>query len=138
MRKQKYRLAKKLEKNNLTTLDTHLSYKTPQALGKAISRVSQKLPSSPRKKTAVIKVLAKRAGVIPAEKSKKKSASCISEETTKFVKGFYTRSDIGLHHARYEESIDYIYGKRVLKGVIESTTLQCFSETHTIFAVTSQ
>ena len=93
-RKQKYRLAKKLEKNNLTTLDTHLSYKTPQALGKAISRVSQKLPNSPRKKTAVIKVLAKRAGVFPAEKSKKKSASCISEETIKFVKHFYTRSDI--------------------------------------------
>ena len=94
MRKQKYRLAKKLEKNNFTTLDTHLSYKTPQALGKAISRVSQKLPSSPRKKTVVIKVLAKRAGVIPAEKSKKKSASCISEETIKFVKDFYTHSDI--------------------------------------------
>ena len=94
LRKQKYRLAKKLEKNNLTTLDTHLSYKTPQALGKAISRVSQKLPSSPRKKTAVIKVLAKRAGVFPAEKSKKKSTSCISEEITKFVKDFYTCSDI--------------------------------------------
>ena len=63
-------------------------------MGKAISRVSQKLPSSPRKKTTVIKVLAKHAGVIPPEKSKNKSAGCISEETTKFVKDFYTCSDI--------------------------------------------
>ena len=78
----------------MTTLDTHLSYKTQQALGKAISRVSQKLPSSTRKKTTVIKVLAKWAGVISTEESKKKSASCISEETIKFVKDFYTCSDI--------------------------------------------
>ena len=29
LRKQKYRLAKKQEKNNLATLDTYLSYQTP-------------------------------------------------------------------------------------------------------------
>ena len=47
------------------------------------------------KNPAVIKALAKQAGVlIPAEKSKKKSANCISEETVQFVKDFYTRSDI--------------------------------------------
>ena len=49
LKKQKYRLTKKLEKNYLTTLDTHLSYKTPQTSGKAISRASRKLPNSPRK-----------------------------------------------------------------------------------------
>ena len=42
----------------------------------------------------MIKALAKQAGVIPAEKSKKKSASCISEETIKFVEDFYTLADI--------------------------------------------
>ena len=42
----------------------------------------------------MIKALAKQAGVLPAEKSKKKSANCISEETMQFVKDFYTRSDI--------------------------------------------
>ena len=65
----------------MTILDTSLSYQTPQACRKAISRVSRKLPNSPRKKTAVVKALAKQAGVLPAEKSKKKSANCISEET---------------------------------------------------------
>ena len=42
----------------------------------------------------MIKALAKQAGVIPAEKSKNKSASCISEETIKFVEDFYTLADI--------------------------------------------
>ena len=50
LKKQKHRLAKKQEKNNLRTLDTDLSYQTPPAFGKAISRVSRKLPNSPRKK----------------------------------------------------------------------------------------
>ena len=42
----------------------------------------------------MIKALAKQGGVIPAEKSKMKSASCISEETIKFVEDFYTLADI--------------------------------------------
>ena len=42
----------------------------------------------------MIKALAKQGGVITAEKSKMKSASCISEETIKFVEDFYTLADI--------------------------------------------
>ena len=42
----------------------------------------------------MIKALAKQAEVLPVEKSEKKPANCISEETMQFVKDFYTRSDI--------------------------------------------
>ena len=120
----------------MTTLDTHLFYQTSQAFGKATSRVSWKLPNSPRKKTAVIKVLGKQAGVLPAEKSKKKSANCISEETMQFVKDFYTCSDIVYTLPGMKNELT-IWEKGV-KGVNEGTTSQCFSEQHRIFTVTCQ
>ena len=41
----------------------------PQSLGKAINRAARKLPYSPRKKAAVVKGLAKRAGFKTDEKT---------------------------------------------------------------------
>ena len=52
--------------NNLTVSNSLFgqvgAYKTAQSAGKAIKRVADELPKSPRKKTQVIKVLAERAG----------------------------------------------------------------------------
>ncbi|XP_046991851.1 uncharacterized protein LOC124596780 [Schistocerca americana] len=59
-RKRKYRLKLKsvlIEDQSETCISQLGSYKCPQSLGKAVSRVKKVLPSSPSKKSAVIKKL---------------------------------------------------------------------------------
>ena len=60
------------------------SCKTPQSLGKAISRVYENLQNLHRQKQAVIKALAKKSGIIHSEKQC--SNNVTSNETAVFVK----------------------------------------------------
>lgn len=46
------------------------AFRTPQALGRAVNRVSSHLPSSPRKKRAVISKIAKSSGLSLSAKGK--------------------------------------------------------------------
>ena len=87
IRKQKYRQHLKKQKlpqqicQSQATEPTVNTYKTSQSLGKAINRAARKLPYSPRKKTTVIKGLAKRAGFKIDEKTTPKaSGKAISSE----------------------------------------------------------
>ena len=60
-----HRLRKKMSKSNMKNdIETNKSaFRTPQALGRAVKRVSSHLPSSPRKKRAVISKIAKSSGL---------------------------------------------------------------------------
>ncbi|GBM46250.1 hypothetical protein AVEN_224816-1 [Araneus ventricosus] len=53
---------------------TFRAYSSPQALGKAVRKVKKSLPSSPRKKQAVVEKLASHVGLlIPSIKPQKKN-----------------------------------------------------------------
>lgn len=68
-------------------------YSRPQTFGKAVSRIKKSLPSSPRKKQAVVEKLASDFGIInPSTKPEKKNG--LSKDVTECVKAFYYRDDI--------------------------------------------
>ena len=78
-----------------TTRSPQQHFRSPQALGKAIKRVSSSLPQSPRKRSKVIKTLVKRFSVsINNERSARGGSNKVSEETCNLVKAFYCRDDI--------------------------------------------
>ena len=62
-------------------------YKTPQALGKAVSKVKRALPCSPRKRKAVINTLADAVGL--EGKAKRLSSNQLPESTIKAVQDFF-------------------------------------------------
>ena len=65
-------------------------YKTPQALGKAVSRVKPVLPHSPRKRKAVVMKLANSEGITAAKKMRVHgSPNCIPVETVQIVESFF-------------------------------------------------
>ncbi|KAG8180554.1 hypothetical protein JTE90_018174 [Oedothorax gibbosus] len=67
-------------------------YRTPQTLGKAVARIKKKLPTSPRKKIAVIEKLATDTGLLIKKKSN--SANALDENVKNSVADFYVRDDI--------------------------------------------
>ena len=66
-------------------------YSTKSSLGRAVSRAAKLLPTSPRKKKAVINKLAQKVGIIKLTTKPKK---VISEDTKEKVRNFYCRDDI--------------------------------------------
>lgn len=75
---------------------TIASYKSPQALGKAIRRVQRTLPKSPRKQKSVVTAIAKSVGLnINDNISKfKLSNKTISVECEMAVKEYFLRDDV--------------------------------------------
>lgn len=95
------RLKKKLANKALfsaeceSTQPIECIYKTPQALGKAVKKVSKQLPSSPRKRKAVISKIAEATGLTVDVKLKDPCGnSRIPDSTVEEVQKFYTRDSI--------------------------------------------
>ena len=120
-RKRKYRQKKKQQDEAVATnarQSSYLPYRTPQSLGKAIHRVTRKLPSSPRKKKAVIQGLANRIGLQLEHQEKIKVVQNIGNsqfaETLKLVQEFYTRADIVYTMPGMKDEVTlWIDGKKV-------------------------
>lgn len=103
-RKRQYRERKKLLTQS--TLHEHEqsssslgSYCCVQTLGKAVSRVRRTLPSSPRKKFAVVRklgfdIFGDVARVINESDKKRGVKHALSEEDKEIVKNFYQRDDV--------------------------------------------
>ena len=75
--------------------DTDTAYKSPQTLGKALRKVKCSLPSSPRKKIAVIEKLVEQA--LPDVKLKKKNLKqkrTPRNDIKETVIEFFTRDDM--------------------------------------------
>jgi len=93
-----HRLKKKLSASHVQDPgDTPVSYayKTPQALGKAVHKVSPLLPNSPRKRKAVIEKIAKSHGLpLSSEHQKSTGNKCIAKSTVDCVQEFYYRDSI--------------------------------------------
>ncbi|GBN42625.1 hypothetical protein AVEN_91886-1 [Araneus ventricosus] len=72
---------------------TSRAFTSPQALGKAVRKVKKSLPSSPRKKKAVVEKLASHVGLLtPSTKPREKNG--LPKDTTECVKAFYYRDDV--------------------------------------------
>lgn len=90
---REYRVKKKL--TSCEELDLSVSpYRTTQAKGKAVKRVQNALPVSPRKRRCVIESLAKDAGMEIPTASSSRSHNSLSEETKEMVIKFYNTNDI--------------------------------------------
>ena len=90
---EKYRQKKKLDKSAVEVLPA-TPYNCPQTLGKAVKKVTDALPSSPRKRTAVLRKILKEE---PASKSQKPGSvpkSGLDDATKKTVREFMERDDI--------------------------------------------
>ncbi|GBN65832.1 hypothetical protein AVEN_163569-1 [Araneus ventricosus] len=62
---------------------TFRTYSSPQALGKAVREVKKSLPSSPRKKQAVVEKLSLHVGLlIPSTKPQKKNGLSVRKPFT--------------------------------------------------------
>ena len=76
-------------------MDSEVSpYRTTQAKGKAVKRVRNALPASPRKRRCMIESLAKDAGIEIPTASNNQSHNSLSEETKEMVINFYSTNDI--------------------------------------------
>ena len=64
-------------------------YKTPQALGKAVSRVKPVLPQSPRKRKAVVMKLASSEGITAPKTMCFQTPNCIPAETVQLVENLF-------------------------------------------------
>ena len=94
-----HRLRKKMSKSNMKNdIEKNKSaFRTPQALGRPVKRVSSHLPSSPRKKRAVISKIAKSSGLSLSAKGKpilKKGNKGISDSTITKVQELYCKDYI--------------------------------------------
>ena len=91
-RVRRFRARKKkeeVEKSRKSEIEEPV-YKTPQALGKAVSRVKPVLPHSPRKRKAVVMKLANSEGITAAKKMRVEgSPNCIPAETVQLVESFF-------------------------------------------------
>lgn len=87
-RVRKYRQRKKEKNANNCSQDQEVSqaYQTPQALGKALGKVSKVLPQSPRKRKAVVFKLAHSSGFVVGKKRCTKGNRGLPKETVKRVK----------------------------------------------------
>lgn len=75
--------------------DEEKGYKTPQALGKAMGKVKQVLPNSPRKRRAVISKLATSDGFSPSTSNTQKAGNKqLPKSTVKCVQDFYLLDSI--------------------------------------------
>ena len=84
-------------------------------VGKAVSRLRQALPKSPRRHFTVVKKLAETMGLIEPE-FEKISQNKISDETIEVVKAFYKRDDVSRQAANGKENLchpqaDIVEGK---------------------------
>jgi hypothetical protein len=101
-RKRQYRLKLKsalVEQRELELCTPLGSYKCPQSLGKAVSRVKKVLPFSPSKKTAVIRKLVcesfqKKVSNAIFPEDKKTSYNKLSNEALEKIKRFFMSDDI--------------------------------------------
>jgi len=93
-RVRKFRQKKK-ENQSYSSQENDLSqaYETPQALGKALGKVSKVLPKSPRKRKAVVFKLANSSGFVVGKKTCTGNRG-IDEQTVKHVKDFYNLDSI--------------------------------------------
>jgi len=88
-------MSKSNMKNDIETNES--AFRTPQALGRAVKRVSSHLPSSPRKKRAVISKIAKSSGLSFSAKGKpihQKGNKGISDSTITKVQEFYCKDSV--------------------------------------------
>lgn len=95
--RERVRLHRLRKKNSLSkqAVASEEVYKTPQALGKAIGKVKRALPSSPRKRKAVIAKLASATGAHPeVNQQKKHPHNKLSPNTVKCIQDFYVRDSI--------------------------------------------
>ena len=96
-RQNRERVSKfRLKKIHSEIKSTDTAYKTPQALGKAVSKVKRQLPSSPRKKRAVIEKLVSLTKIQTSQKSKTIPAGnrALSNATEERVRSFYQKDCI--------------------------------------------
>ena len=91
-----HRLRKKLSTSqDVNGTDLEFAYKSPQALGKAVHKVSPLLPNSPRKRKAVIAKIGKSSGLSVSSKHQKSNGNtCIAKFTVDSVQEFYFRDSI--------------------------------------------
>ena len=88
--KKKLSISQDADKNYV-----EFAYKSPQALGKAVHKVSPLLPNSPRKRKAVIAKIAKSSGLSLSSKHKQSNGNTgIAKSTVDSVQEFYCQDSI--------------------------------------------
>ena len=88
VRKYRQRQKEKKAKNSSQDQDVSQAYQTPQALGKALGKVSSRvLPQSPRKRKAVVFKLAHASGFLRKKKCTRGNRG-LPKETVNLVKRF--------------------------------------------------
>lgn len=84
---------KEKAKNSSQDQDVSQAYQTPQALGKALGKVSRVLPQSPRKRKAVVFKLAHASGFLRKKKYTRGNRG-LPKETVNLVKDFFQLDSI--------------------------------------------
>lgn len=111
-RVKKYRMLKRSSLTNVSNSPTK-AYQSPQACGKAISKVKKCLPRSPKKKVAIITKLVNDNG-IQSLKRKPTHANALNENTKTAVVNFYQRDDISRQApGRKDTVITRVDGKKI-------------------------
>ena len=94
VRKCRQRQKEKKAKNSSQDQDVSQAYQTPQALGKALGKVSSRvLPQSPRKRKAVVFKLAHASGFLRKKKCTRSNRG-LPKETVNLVKVFFQLDSI--------------------------------------------
>ena len=94
VRKYRQRQKEKKAKNSPRDQDVSQAYQTPQALGKALGKVSSRvLPQSPRKRKAVVFKLAHTSGFLRKKKCTRGNRG-LPKETVNLVKDFFQLDSI--------------------------------------------
>jgi len=81
------------QKQSPASSSPHQSYITAQSLGKAVKRATNNLPQSPRKRSKVIRTLAKKFSLSQAVEPNTRRTK-ISDDARNAVIAYYCRDDI--------------------------------------------
>ena len=81
---------------NTEQIESEYVYKTPQSLGKAVKKVSRQLPSSPRKRKAVISKIVETTKLTFNKPKDPNGNNQIPATTIEEVKEFYFRDSISV------------------------------------------
>ena len=125
-----HRLKKKLTTNakssaNTEQIESEYVYKTPQSLGNAVKKVSRQLPSSPKKRKAVISTLVETTKLTFNKPKDPNGNNQIPATTIEEVKELYFRGSISCQSPGRK---DFVISSPHNVPLASSLALYCFWE----------
>ena len=132
VRKCRQRQKEKKAKNSSQDQDVSQAYQTPQALGKALGKVSSRvLPQRPKKRKAVVFKLAHASGFLRKKKCTRGNRG-LPKETVKFVKVFF-QLDSFSRQAPGRKDFVTVWEKNTKHHIQKSHLLRSLRECYSIF-----